>query len=232
MNINPTLHSHIEFHTITNCMHEHHSIQKGGMSFRSEMQQSVKTQPQTAEEELQELAAINREINSGHKILGTGNTLGNVISDVTGEATESIVVPMADNLANANSNSNANLQVTTDMLNAIVMPRKESLQRPKIMQRSTATGRVSASDMTSGSQLQEKKKGFIPFYANEIKKRIRKWILAFPEKLFSKDSRQSSKEKEMKPITQEYILDSYNKSGHYHQLEKRGTINDTLNKKA
>ncbi len=232
MNINPTSHSHIESHTITNCMHEHHSVQKGGMSFQSEMQQSVKAQPQTVEEALQELAAINREINSNHKILGTGNTLGNVISDVAGEGSESIVVPMADNSASANSNSNSNLQVTADMLNAIVMPRKESLQRTKTMPNSTATGMVSSSDTTSGSQLQEKKKGFIPFNANGLKKRIRKWIQAFPEKLFSKDSRETSKVKEMKPITQEYILDSYDKSGQYHQLEKRGTINDTLNKKA
>lgn len=80
--------------------------------------------------------------------------------------------------------------------------------------------------------MQEKKKGFIPFNVNGLKKRIRKWVKAFPEKLFIKDSRQLSKKKEMKPITQEYILDSYDKSGHYHQIEKRGTINDTLNKKA
>lgn len=232
MNINPTSHSHIESHTITNCMHEHHSVQKGGMSFQSEMQQSVKTQPQAVEEALQELAAINREINSGHKILGTGNTLGNVISDVAGEGSESIVVPMADNSTNANSNSNANLQVTADMLNAIVMPRKESLQSTKTMPNSTATSGISSSDTTSGSQLQEKKKGFIPFNTNGLKKRIRKWIQAFPEKLFSKNSRQLSQERELKPITQEYILDSYDKSGQYHQLEKRGTINDTLNKKA
>ncbi len=232
MNINPTSHSHIESHTITNCMHEHHSVQKGGMSFQSEMQQSVKSQPQTVEEALQELAAINREINSDHKILGTGNTLGNVISDVAGEGSESIVVPMADNSANANSNSNSNLQVTADMLNAIVMPRKESLQSTKTMPNSTATSGISSSDTTSGSQLQEKKKGFIPFNTNGLKKRIRKWIQAFPEKLFSKNSRQLSQERELKPITQEYILDSYDKSGQYHQLEKRGTINDTLNKKA
>ena len=213
-------------------MHEHHSVQKGSMSFRSEMQQSVKTQPQTVEEALQELAAINREINSGHKILGTGNTFGNAISDVAGEGSENIVVPMADNSANANSNSNSNLQVTADMLNAIVMPRKESLQTTKTIQSSTSTSIVSSSDTTSGSQLQEKKKGFIPFNTNGLKKRIRKWIQVFPEKLFGKENKPVSKDKEMKPITQEYILDSYDKSGQYHQLEKRGTINDTLNKKA
>ena len=232
MNINPTSHSHMESHTITNCMHDHHSIQKGGMSFQSEMQQSVKAQPQTLEEALPELAEISREINSGHKILGTGNTLGNVISDVTGEGPESIVIPMADNSASANSNSNTNLQVTEDMLNAIVMPRKESLQRTKNMQNSTATGIVSSFDTTSGSQLQEKKKGFIPFNTNGLKKRIRKWIQAFPNKVFNRENKQRAKDKEMKLITHEYILDSYDKSGQYHQLEKRGTINDTLNKKA
>lgn len=108
MNINPTSHSHIESHTITNCIHDHHSVQKGGMSFQSEMKQSVKAQPQTVEETLHELAAINRESNLGHKILGTGNTLGNVISEVTEEGPETVVIPMADNSANANSNNNSN----------------------------------------------------------------------------------------------------------------------------
>ena len=64
MNIIPTSHSHIESHTITNCMHEHHSVQKDGANFKTEMQQSVKEQPQTLEEALNELAAINRESDS------------------------------------------------------------------------------------------------------------------------------------------------------------------------
>ena len=232
MNINPTSHSHVESHTITNCMHEHHSIQKGGMSFQSEMQQSVKAQPQTVEEALQELAVINREINSGHKILGTGNTLGNVISDVTGEGLESIVVPMADNSAYANSNSATNLQVTAEMLNQITMQRKDNLQKPKNLQSSTATGIVSSADTTAGSQLQEKKKGLIPFNTKGIKKKIRKWIQAFPEKFRQGEKERVLKDKEMKPLTQEYILDTYDKTGRYQQLEKRGTINDNLNEKA
>ena len=219
MNINPTSHSHIESHTITNCMHEHHSIQKGGMSFQSEMQQSVKAQPQTVEEALQELAVINREINSGHKILGTGNTLG-------------IVVPMADNSAYANRNSATNLQVTAEMLNQITMQRKDNLQKPKNLQSSTATGIVSSADTTAGSQLQEKKKGLIPFNTKGIKKKIRKWIQAFPEKFRQGEKERVLKDKEMKPLTQEYILDTYDKTGRYQQLEKRGTINDNLNEKA
>jgi len=232
MNINPSSHSHIESHTITNCMHEHHSVQKGSMSFQSEMQQSVKKQPQTVEEALQELAAINREINAGYKILGTGNTLGNIISDVAGEGSESIVVPMADNSANASSNSTANLQVTAEMLNQITMPRKDSLPKRKTLQSNTASGVVSSSDTTAGSQLQEKKKGHIPFNAKGIKKKIRKWIQTFPEKFRQSEKESASKSKEMKPLTQEYILDTYDKAGQYHQLEKRGTINDNLNEKA
>lgn len=88
MNINPTTHSHIESHTITNCMHEHHSVQKGGMNFQTEMQQSVKAQPQTVEEALQELAAINREIDSKYSMFGTDNTIGDVISDINGQGKE------------------------------------------------------------------------------------------------------------------------------------------------
>ena len=232
MNINPTSHSHIESHTITNCIHDHHSVQKGGMSCQSEMKQSVKAQPQTVEETLHELAAINRESNLGHKILGTGNTLGEIISNVTGEGHESIVVTMAYDSSNTNGNSNSNLHVTADMLNAIVMPRKDSLQRAKTMQSSTPTDIVSSSDTTSGSQLQEKKKRFIPFNSNGFKKRIRKWIQAFPDKAFNRGNKQLTKDKIMKPITQEHILDSYDKSGQYYQMEQRGTINDTLNKKA
>lgn len=232
MNINPTSHSHIESHTITNCMHEHHSVQKGSMSFQTEMQQSVKSQPQTVEEALHELAAINRESNFGHKIFGTANTLGDVISDVTGEGPETVVIPMADNSANANSNSHTNLQVTAEMLNEIVMPRKDSLQRSKTLQSSNKIGIVSTSDTTSGSQLQEKKKGFIPFNTKGIKKRIRKWIQAFPEKFRQSKKERITKNKEMKPISREYILDTYDKNGQYLQLEKRGTINDNLNEKA
>lgn len=232
MNINPSSHSHIESHTITNCMHEHHSVQKGGISFQSEMQQSVKAQPQTVEEALHELAAINREIYAGHKILGTSNTLGNVISDVAGEGSESIVVPMADNFANANSNSNTNMQITADMLNTIVMPRKENVQRTQILQRNTATVIVTSSDASTDNQLPERKKGFISFHTNGIKKRLRKWIQIFPEKIFIKDNKQAIKVKEMKPLTQEYILDSYDKNGQYHQLDKNGIANDMLNKKA
>ena len=201
MNINPTSHSHIESHTITNCMHEHHSVQKGGMSFQSEMQQSVKTQPQTVEEALQELAEINREINAGYKILGTGNTLGNVISNVAGDGSENIIIPMADNAANANSNSTANLQVTAEMLNQITMPRKDSLPKPKTLQSNTASGVVSSSDTTAGSQLKEKKKGFIPFNTKGIKKRIRKWIQAFPEKFRQGENKHTIKNKEMKTIS-------------------------------
>ena len=232
MNINPTSHSHIESHTITKCMHDHNSVQKGGMSFQTEMQQNVKAHPQTVEEALQELTAINRESYFGHKILGTGNTLGDVISEVTGEGSETVVIPMADNSANANSNNNSNLQITADMLNAILMPHKDSLQRTKTMQSSTTTDIVSSSDTTSGNQLQEKKKGFIPFNSNGFKKRIRKWIQAFPDKVFNRGNKQLTKDKIMKPITQEYILDSYDKSGQYYQMEQRGTINDTLNRKA
>lgn len=232
MNINPTSHSHIESHTITNCMHEHHSVQKGDMSFQVEMQQSVKEQPQTVEEALHELAAINRENNAGHKILGTGNTLGNVISDVAGEGTESIIIPMADNSTNANSNSATNLQVTAEMLNQITMPRKDSLPKPKTLQNNTVSGVVSSSETTAGSQLQEKKKGHIPSNAKGIKKKIRKWIQTFPEKFRQSEKEIASKSKEMKPLTQEYILDTYDKTGQYHQLEKRGTITDNLNEKA
>lgn len=232
MNINPTSHSHIESHTITNCMHEHHNVQKGGMSFQSEMQQSVKAQPQTIEEALQELAAINRKRNFGHKILGTGNTIGDVISDANGQGKENIMIPMADNEANANSIAKNNLHVTAEMLNEIVMPRKDNLQRSKTLQSSITIGIVSSSDTTSGSQLQEKKKGFIPFNTNGIKKRIRKWIKSFPGKISNRDNAKKVKNKEMKTISQEYILDTYDKTGQYHQLEKRGTINDNLNEKA
>jgi len=232
MNINPSSHSHIESHTITNCIHEHHSVQKGGISFQSEMQQSVKAQPQTVEEALHELAAINREINTGHKIFGTGNTLGNVISDVIGEGSESVVIPMADNSANANSNSTANLQVTAEMLNQITMPRKDSLQKTKSTLSNITNSGVSSSDTTAGSQLQEKKKGYIPFHTKGIKKRISKWIQAFPEKFKHSEKVNITKGKEMKPLTQEYILDTYDKKGQYHQLEKRGTITDNLNEKA
>lgn len=232
MNINPTSHSHIESHSITNCMHEHHSVQKGGMGFQTEMQQSVKAQPQTVEETLQELTALNRESKYGHKILGTGNTLGDVINTVTGEGSESVVIPMAENSANANSNNNSNLQITADMLNAILMPRKDSLQRTKTMQSSATNGIIFSSDITSGSQLQEKKKGFIPFNTNGLKKRIRKWIQAFPEKFRQSIKEQANKSNDMKVISQEYILDTYDKNGQYQQLEKRGTINDNLNKKA
>lgn len=118
MNINPTSHSHIESHTITNCMHDHHSVQKCGMRFRSEMQQSVKVQTQTVEEALQELAAINREYDTKHAMFGTGNTIGDVISDVNGQGKENIIIPMADNVANANSNDNTIIRGTiNDTLN-------------------------------------------------------------------------------------------------------------------
>lgn len=232
MNINLSSHSHIESHTITNCMHEHHSVQKGGMSFQSEMQQSVKAQPQTVEEALQELASINREINAGHKILGTGNTIGNVISDVIGEGSENIIIPMANNFTNASSNNTANLQVTAEMLNQITMPRKDSLQKTKSTLSNVTNSVVSSSDTTAGSQLPEKKKGFIPFHTKGIKKRIRKWIQAFPEKFKHSEKDNITKGKEMKPLTQEYILDTYDKKGQYHHLEKLGTITDNLNEKA
>lgn len=232
MNINPTSHSHIESHTITNCMHDHYSVQKGGMSFQAEMQQSVKVQPQTVEEVLQELATINREYDTKHAMFGTGNTIGDVISDVNGQGKENIIIPMADNVANANSNDNTILQVTADMLNEIVMPRKGSLQQSKILQNSNTIGIVSTSDTTTGSHLQEKKKGFLPFNTNGIKKRLRKWIQSFPEKFRQNKREHANKNKEMKTISQEYILDTYDKTGQYHQLEKRSIINDTLNEKA
>ena len=82
------------------------------------------------------------------------------------------------------------------------------------------------------NKLQEKKKGLIPFNTKGIKKKIRKWIQAFPEKFRQGEKERVLKDKEMKPLTQEYILDTYDKTGRYQQLEKRGTINDNLNEKA
>lgn len=235
MNINPTSHSHIESHTITNCMHEHHSVPKGGTSFQTEMQQSVETQPQTVEEALQELAAINREMDSNHRMFGIGNTLGDVISDVNGKGEDAVVKLMPDSSVEAKTGDNGQLHVTPDMLNALVTPRNLGLRTTTEQNRTklvTAAGIVDANANTDAEgQLQKRKRG-LPSVASGIKKKIRKWLQSLPEKLPGKDNKQEVRKKEMKRISSEYLLNSYDKTGQYHQIENVGTEKDALDKKA
>lgn len=231
MNIIPTSHSHIESHTITNCMHEHRFVQKGGANFKTEMQQSIKEQPQTVEETINELAAINQQMYDKHKILGTGNTLGNIFSDVTGKGEETVVMLMPENIA-ASKNGDNNLVVSPEMLNALVMPRKTSihLRQEKEIKLNTISG--FDMDTTSKEQRQKRKKKFVQLRIKNVKKRIRKWFQSLPERILDNDHKLDSNQRKMKPLTQEYILDSYDKNGQYHQIEKYGIVSDNLNKNA
>lgn len=234
MNINPTSHSHIESHAITNCMHEHHSVHKGGVSFQTEMQQSVKVQPQTVEEAPHELVAINREMNSKHNIFGIGNTLGDIVSDVNGEGNESVVVLLPDSGAEASVSNNGQLQVTPDMLNALIAPRNSRFgatpeqNRTKLTASSVMT--ETKADTNGEGQLHKKKKG-LPSVASGIKKKIRKWLQELPKRILEKDNKQEIRKKEMKSISSEYLLNSYDKSGQYHQIENTGILNDSMNKR-
>lgn len=236
MNINPATHVHSATHNITNCMHEHHTTLKGGASFKSEMQQSIKEKepPQTLKEAINELAAINRKIDSKHKIFGTGNTLGNIVSDTNGEGQEAVVMLMPNSSAEARKGSNGQLQVSPDMINELVMPRKSSLhpQAQSIKEKSIAISGLSDFDTTSKNQSQNKKRKFIQLNFKGINKRIRKWLQVLQEKSLENNKNLDINKREMKPLTQEYILDSYDKNGQYYQVEKQGIIDDYLNKKA
>lgn len=231
MNIIPTSHSHIESHTITSCMHEHYSVQKGGANFKTEMQQTIRERPQTLEEALNELAAINRESDSKHKILGIGNTLGNVISDVTGEGEETVVMLMPENMA-ASKNGDNNLTVSPEMLNALVMPRKNSIYSQQENEIKLNTISEFDTNTASKEQLQKRKRKFVQLRIKNVKKRIKKWMHSLPEKISDNENKLDSNQRKMKPLTQEYILDSYDKNGQFYQIEKNGIINDNLNKKA
>lgn len=206
MNINPATHVHSETHNITNCMHEHHTSLKGGVSFKSEMQQQVKEPPQTIEEALNELAAINREIiDSKHKMFGSGNTLGNIISDVNGEGQEAVVMLMPDSSAEARKDNNGQLQVSPDMLNELVTPRKSSLhpQAQSIKEKSIAISGLSQFDTTSKNQSQKRKRKFIQLNFKGINKRIKKWLQVLQEKSFENNKSLDTNKREMKPHTQE-----------------------------
>lgn len=235
MNINKTIYVHSETHQITNCMHDHHTEKSGGMSFQSEIhQQSVKKEPQTLEDALNELAAINREIDSKHKIFGTGNLLGNVISDINGEGEDTIVMLMPDNTTESRTSDNGQLLVSPDMLNALVAPRATSERSTPAVEhvKTIAVNGVSGFDTTAGGHRHKKNNRFIQSAATGIKKRITKWLHSLPEKLPGNDNKKEIKKKEMKVLNQEYILDSYDKTGQYHQIEKNGILNDNLNKRA
>ena len=65
-----------------------------------------------------------------------------------------------------------------------------------------------------------------------INKRIRKWLQVLQEKSLENNKNLDINKREMKPLTQEYILDSYDKTGQYYQVEKQGIIDDCLNQKA
>ena len=205
MNINPATHVHSETHNITNCMHEHHTSLKGRVSFKSEMQQQVKEPPQTIEEALNELAAINREIDSKHKMFGSGNTFGNIISDVNGEGKEAVVMLMPDSSAEARKDNNGQLQVSPDMINELVMPRKSSLhpQAQSIKEKSIAISGLSEFDTTSKNQSQKRKRKFIQLNFKGINKRIKKWLQVLQEKSFENNKSLDTNKREMKPLTQE-----------------------------
>ena len=65
-----------------------------------------------------------------------------------------------------------------------------------------------------------------------INKRVRKWLQVLQEKSLENNKSLDINKKEMKSLTQEYILDSYDKNGQYYQVEKQGIIDDSLNQKA
>ena len=235
MNINPATHVHSEMHHITNCMHEHHTSLKSGASFKAEIQLNKEQEPpQTLKEAINELVAINREIDSKHKIFGTGNTLGNIVSDTNGEGQEVVTMLMPDSSAEARKGSNGQLQVSPDMINELVMPRKSSLypQAQSIKEKSIAISSLSEYDTTSKNQSQNKKRKFIQLNFKGINKRVRKWLQVLQEKSLENNKSLDINKKEMKPLTQEYILDSYDKNGQYYQVEKQGIIDDSLNQKA
>lgn len=233
MNLKPISHLvvHQETHHITNCMHSHSAEKNGGMSFKSQMQQNIKEQPQTLEGTLNELAAINQQINDKHKMFGTGNTLGNIVSDVNGEGEEAVVVLMPEQTTEDVISHSKHEQVSADMLNAIIAPRNSSLRLNSYESKKNNIVEGTLEFDSSSGKHKNKRQNRFTKAAFRIKTKIKKWLYLLPEKIPGNTNEQSNR-KEMRVLSQDYILDSYNKKGQYHQIEKQGIIDDSLNKKA
>ena len=141
---------------------------------------------------------------------------------------------LPDDTTDAHASNKGHLQVSPDMLNTLVMPKETDISisdSPDGIKVDVMDG-MSGFDTTSGGHLHKRRNRFLQKTLDGFKKRIAKWLQTLPDKLPGKEDKKEPLKKEMKIIdNKDYILDSYDRTVKYRQIEKTAFLNDNLNKK-